>query len=105
MAVLGNDILHSGLGKDTLVGGFGADIFRFDAKSDSMLQFNGGAPVKDFDLIADFQHGMDKIDLHALGITGLGDGGSHTLALVYDAGADVTHAINYVRGCGGGCAV
>ena len=96
----GNDTLHSAAGKGVLTGGFGRDVFLFTAKSDSTLQFNSGAPVKDFDLIADFQHGIDKIDLHALGITGLGDGGGHTLALVYEARFDVTHAVNYVKDAG-----
>ncbi|HEY0325923.1 MAG TPA: M10 family metallopeptidase C-terminal domain-containing protein, partial [Allosphingosinicella sp.] len=51
----GADILDGGAGQDILEGGAGADTFRFAAASDTA--FGAG------DRIADFQSGLDKIDL------------------------------------------
>ncbi len=51
----GNDTLDGGADQDVLVGGAGADIFRFSAASDSAVGFA--------DTIADFQTGIDRIDL------------------------------------------
>lgn len=50
----GDDYLHDGAGADTLAGGDGADVFIFDR--------DGAA-----DQIADFQQGIDKIDVSAWG--------------------------------------
>jgi Ca2+-binding RTX toxin-like protein len=55
----GNDILIGGAGADTLTGGAGADSFVYQANSDSAV----GAGR---DVIADFTHGSDHIDLTAL---------------------------------------
>ena len=54
----GADTLNGGAGGDTLVGGAGADHFVFSAAGDSTV----AAP----DLIADFQQGIDRIDLSAI---------------------------------------
>jgi Ca2+-binding RTX toxin-like protein len=50
----GNDTLHGGAGNDVLTGGAGADHFAFSG-------FNG------IDTIADFQHGLDTIEVHGYG--------------------------------------
>ena len=57
----GNDFLYGGIGADTLMGGFGNDIFIFTKFEDSTV-VNG----KPQDVIVDFQHGEDKIDLTAV---------------------------------------
>jgi Ca2+-binding RTX toxin-like protein len=57
----GNDILIGGGGADYLVGGAGADQFVFETVGDSVA----GA----VDVIADFEHGVDLINLSGLRIT------------------------------------
>lgn len=57
----GNDALIGGTGRDVLIGGAGADSFVFTARTDSGL---GSAA----DLVSDFRHGLDVIDLSALDI-------------------------------------
>jgi len=54
----GNDTLKGGAGADVLTGGPGADRFVFTAASDS----NPGSP----DVIMDFVHRVDLIDLSAI---------------------------------------
>jgi serralysin len=56
----GNDMLTGGAGKDVLTGGAGADHFIFRSTGDS------AAALARSDVIADFEHGSDKIDLHAI---------------------------------------
>ncbi len=63
----GNDIIFGGLGADTLTGGANADTFVFSSADASL--FTGGKPQ---DVITDFQHGLDHIDLSKLDI-GIGD--------------------------------
>jgi hypothetical protein len=58
----GNDRLIGGLGKDLLSGSTGADIFVFQSVADSGL-----AALRDS--IIDFEVGVDKIDISALGVT------------------------------------
>ena len=55
----GNDLLSGGGGKDTLFGGEGADMFRF--RQGESRTGGGGR-----DVIADFEVGVDKIDLVGL---------------------------------------
>jgi len=55
----GDDVLVGGLGRDFLTGGAGADIFRVDSFQDSQGSTR--------DKLMDFQPGVDKIDLSALG--------------------------------------
>lgn len=57
---IGNDILKGGLGQDVMVGGAGQDTFVFNTARDS------GATNRTRDTIADFQRGVDKIDLGKL---------------------------------------
>jgi Ca2+-binding RTX toxin-like protein/type III secretion system FlhB-like substrate exporter len=54
----GNDTLNGGSGADTLIGGAGSDQFLFTATADS----SPNAP----DLITDFVHGVDRINLSAI---------------------------------------
>ncbi|WP_061290041.1 M10 family metallopeptidase C-terminal domain-containing protein [Azotobacter vinelandii] len=79
----GNDVLDGSAGRDTLTGGTGADLFRFAAREDSYRTDSEGFS----DRILDFDPSQDRIDLSALGFTGLGDGREGTLAVrVNDAG-------------------
>ncbi|WP_380787019.1 Calx-beta domain-containing protein [Sphingomonas sp. R86521] len=55
---LGNDVLQGGVGSDTLFGGAGADTFRYTQAADST--------VASYDVIADFETGVDRIDLLAV---------------------------------------
>lgn len=84
----GTDILDGGAGKDVLYGGADADIFRFTSLSDSVHTSSK------FDRIADFQDGVDKIDVTGLGFTALDTDGGRTeageLRLVYSAGSNRT---------------
>ena len=59
----GDDLLYGGLGGDTLIGGAGTDVFGYGGVTDSGP---GG-----FDNLADFQTGIDRIDLRLLALTGL----------------------------------
>jgi VCBS repeat-containing protein len=74
----GNDILNGGNGNDLLVGGAGSDTLNGNADSDVLV---GGAGIDTFnfsatsdssatltlsDVIADFVHGTDKINLSAI---------------------------------------
>jgi ELWxxDGT repeat protein len=53
----GDDRINGGLNKDKMTGGAGKDIFDFDSVKDS------GKTAKTRDVITDFKHGEDKIDL------------------------------------------
>lgn len=54
----GNDYIHGGSGADTITGGAGADLFVYKALFDSK-------PTRG-DLITDFAHGVDKLDLSGI---------------------------------------
>ena len=56
----GDDLLIGGSGRDTLTGGTGADQFAFQDYTDM------GKFAKTRDVITDFAHGVDKIDLRVL---------------------------------------
>jgi Ca2+-binding RTX toxin-like protein len=60
----GNDTLAGGLGADYLVGGDGADMFKYTAVEESRNVIING--VSQMDVIADFTQGQDKIDLSAI---------------------------------------
>lgn len=79
----GDDVLIGGAGADTLVGGSGRDTFAYQAGGDSYA----GAS----DLIRDFTVGVDRIDVSALGFTGLGNGRDNTLSVAYNASTDRTY--------------
>ena len=57
----GNDVIIGGGGGDSLTGGAGADTFKYVAATDSTAQA--------YDIITDFQHGIDSIDLTAVAPT------------------------------------
>lgn len=86
----GDDKLDGGAGMDTLTGGAGADIFVFSNRLDSYRNYNtGGANLGD--LITDFDVTADKIDLSAMGFTGLGDGKNNTVYLVLNSAGTKTY--------------
>lgn len=72
---------------DVLVGNTGIDTFRYLEKSDS---FRG-----DSDFIQNFDAAQDRIDVSALGYTGLGDGTDSTLKLIYDTATGRTYLKDY----------
>jgi Ca2+-binding RTX toxin-like protein len=57
----GHDRLIGGIGPDVLIGGFGNDVFDFNQMADS------GPSAETRDVIRDFTHLQDKIDLSDLG--------------------------------------
>ena len=57
----GNDRLVGGAGDDLFFGGAGRDLFVFGATWTSVTGFQ--------DVIADFENGLDKIDLRGSGLT------------------------------------
>lgn len=80
-------ILIGGGAGDLLNGNDGVDTFRYLDSSDSI---HGAA-----DLITGFDVTQDKIDVAALGYTGLGDGHDGTLKLVYDTDLHRTYLKDY----------
>ena len=66
-----NDILTGGLGKDTMTGGAGADDFDFN----SVAEIGKGATR---DIIRDFVHLIDDIDLSTIDANGAAAGNSFT---------------------------
>lgn len=73
----GNDTLEGGAGRDVLNGRTGADTFRYTELTDSYR--DAGQSYND--RILEFEVYVDRIDVAALGFTGLGDGHKGTLAL------------------------
>jgi len=67
-----DDILLGGQGADTMTGEAGADLFAFSQATDSTAEA--------MDIILDFEQGLDRLDMRALGLTE-NDFGT---ALVYD---------------------
>lgn len=55
-----NDLLVGGTGRDILSGGSGRDVFAFEKTSDSV------SAIYAADVITDFKHGVDKIDISAI---------------------------------------
>ncbi len=93
----GNDILNGGAGADKLTGGSGADIFRFTSTQDSFRT----ATTTASDQILDFDLKADKIDVSALGYTGLGNGLNGTLQVTYSANLDRTYIKDRVADANG----
>lgn len=89
----GNDVLIGGVGADKLTGGAGNDRFVFTSSGDS---YAGSS-----DLITDFIWGEDKLDVAALGVTGLGDGRNGTLRMTYDEVNDRTYLRSSEAGADG----
>ena len=80
-------ILVGGGDDDLLVGNTGVDTFRYVEKSDS---FRGNS-----DFIKNFDATQDRIDVSALGYTGLGDGTDGTLKVIYDTALNRTYLKDY----------
>jgi Ca2+-binding RTX toxin-like protein len=78
----GNDVLTGGAGRDVLIGGAGIDMFDFNAVSESLA----GASR---DVIRDFVHGSDKIDLFTIDANATQAGNN---AFTFVAGASFTAA-------------
>ncbi|WP_273820960.1 M10 family metallopeptidase C-terminal domain-containing protein [Pseudomonas asplenii] len=89
----GDDVLTGGLGADKLTGGKGSDRFVFTSGADS----HAGSS----DLITDFIWGEDKLDVSALGVTGLGNGRDGTLYMTYDEINDRTYLRSSEAGADG----
>jgi Ca2+-binding RTX toxin-like protein len=58
----GSDTVAGGLGVDTLIGGDGADVFVFDTATDTG-HVNGVGRLVDYDIIFDFESGIDQLKL------------------------------------------
>jgi Ca2+-binding RTX toxin-like protein len=78
----GNDVLHGGQGNDLLTGGAGADRFEFSGANGT-------------DTIADFQHGLDKIDITGYGgaLNKFGDLAGHISQVGADTHVDLGGAV------------
>ena len=83
----GNDILTGGGGTDSLTGGTGADTFRYVATSDTG------------DIIYDFEHGTDKIDLSAIDAVPGGADNPFTFVAAQTA-ATVANSVTWVQSGG-----
>ncbi|MFC2972638.1 M10 family metallopeptidase C-terminal domain-containing protein, partial [Azotobacter bryophylli] len=85
-----NDTLTGAGGRDTMTGNGGSDVFRFNDKLDSYR--NASTGVSSIDTITDFTPGTDRIDVSALGYTGLGAGNDgHTLTASLSADGSKTY--------------
>jgi serralysin len=65
----GNDHILGGAGNDQIVGGAGADKLEGGADADVFKMFStaeSGVGTNNRDVITDFVHGADKLDLHAI---------------------------------------
>ena len=73
----GDDVLQGNLGRDLLSGGAGNDVFRYASVTDSFRTADSSAS----DRILDFNPTEDRIDLSALGFTGIGNGYDGTVLI------------------------
>lgn len=78
---VGNDTLIGGGGSDALDGGTGDDTFVYTQVADSFRQGQVFTDTLNY-----FSVHNDRVDVSALGYTGLGDGHDGTLKLVEDSG-------------------
>jgi Ca2+-binding RTX toxin-like protein len=86
----GADRLVGGTGGDTLTGGLGADTFVY-TNADQSLRNDASGSYAQRDLIVDFNsNSHDRIDLTALGFSGLGNGYDGTLKVVLNLAGDYT---------------
>ncbi|MBA1289781.1 hypothetical protein G7027_14075 [Pseudomonas japonica] len=86
------DDLHADAGDDVIQGEGGGDLLTGDAGADTFLyQHVGDSTHTGVDVIQDFLVSADRIDVSALGFTGLGDGTAGTLKLAYSVTSDRTY--------------
>lgn len=72
----GNDRLSGGAGTDVLFGGHGADILTGGPGRDTFVfRHRSDSPDHGGDLITDFRHGIDRINLAALDLSHIGNVG------------------------------
>ncbi|WP_223537798.1 M10 family metallopeptidase C-terminal domain-containing protein [Pseudomonas sp. GL-B-16] len=91
----GDDIISGGLGRDILDGGTGDDIYVYNNVTES---FQGGGEDH-ADLIRNFVGtDNDRIDVSALGFSGLGDGHGDTLAVTVNDAGTRTYLKSYAYG-------
>ncbi|NMY13533.1 hypothetical protein PVE_P0089 (plasmid) [Pseudomonas veronii 1YdBTEX2] len=91
----GDDIISGGLGRDILDGGAGADVYVYNNVTES---YQGGGQDH-ADLIRNFVGaGNDRIDVSALGFTGLGDGHGGTLTVAVNDAGTRTYLKSYAYG-------
>jgi VCBS repeat-containing protein len=91
-------IMASGTGNDTIIGGFGADTLSGGNGDDTFVHLSvADSNSTQFDIIADFQSGSDKINLVAFGaltFMALSPTATtvppHTLAWIYDSASNQT---------------
>lgn len=76
----GSDILRGGGRADYLHGGTGADVFVYEVIADSTMN--------EFDTIADFLRGVDKIDVSTIDADGIGSNGNSAFRFVDTASAE-----------------
>lgn len=87
----GDDLLQGNGGRDTLSGGSGADVFRYTAVQDSYRTASESVS----DRIVDFDPAHNRIDLIALGFSGIGDGHNGSLAIQTNATGTLTYLKSY----------
>ncbi|WP_308812183.1 glycosyl hydrolase family 28-related protein [Pseudomonas japonica] len=86
------DDLHADAGDDVIQGEGGGDLLTGDAGADTFLYRQvGDSTHTGVDVIQDFLVSADRIDVSALGFTGLGDGTAGTLKLAYSVTSDRTY--------------
>lgn len=88
----GDDVLTGGAGRDNLTGGSGDDVFRFASVNDS---YRTATITGLSDLITDFASGNDRLDVSALGFTGLGNGYGGTLKVQVSSDGTRTYVKNF----------
>jgi len=94
----GNDFLNGGIGTDILIGGVGADSLTGGEGADRFVYLSGSDSVEGAqDIISQFQSGVDKIDLGALGstsVTWLSSGSNYNLVTVQGSGFTMKILVN-----------
>ena len=90
----GEDVIRGGTGDDFIIGGARHDSLYGDAGADTFIYLDALDSIHgDADIIFDFEHGIDKINVAALGYTGIttGTASAHQLRIAYSAAADRTY--------------